>query len=91
MVQNLRLIPILQLKRRMTGPRIFNIIICKLDYRQKSYLVILLKVDKSSKVGFYSVVLLFDLIISLLMEGNRESSIKVKKIAKKELKLEVED
>ena len=44
---------------------IFNIIIYKLSYKKKSYLIILFKIDKELKVYLYYIILIFGLFISL--------------------------
>ena len=44
---------------------ILGIIRCKLSHWQKSYLVILFKVDKDLRVYFYYPILIFGLVVSL--------------------------
>ena len=43
----------------MVNIGIFNIIIDKLGYWEKSYLVILFKIDNNSKIYFFYAILLF--------------------------------
>lgn len=71
----------------MTDAYILNIIICKLGYWQEFYLIILLITNKYSKVGFHNAKLLFGLIISLRMEGNKELSLDSKEVAERKPKL----
>ena len=59
------MISTVKLKRRVANASIFSIILSKLYHRQKLYLVILLEVDKNSKVGFYCAVLSLDLAVHL--------------------------
>ena len=80
-VKNASVIFAIEPKRHMASVSIFGIIIGKFYYKKKFYLVILFEIDKSSKVGFYPIILPFDLTINLLIEGNRESLLNVKKIA----------
>lgn len=48
----------------MIFANIFNIIIGKFSYKQKFVSNILFKINKSLKVGLYSIILLFDLTIN---------------------------
>ena len=45
----------------MASTSIFDIIVDKYCYKKKPYPIILLKIDKSSKVDFYYTILLFNL------------------------------
>ena len=65
----------------MANVGILGIIVGKLRYRKKPYPIILLKVDKSSKISFHYTILPFGLTISLLVEGGRESPFDAEKIA----------
>lgn len=49
----------------MAGAYIFGIIINKLSYKQKSSLIILLKIEKSLKTSLYIAVLLLGLAFCL--------------------------
>ena len=49
----------------MANDSIFCIIISKLYHKKQIYLVILLKIDKNLKIGFYYTILPFDLTIYL--------------------------
>lgn len=49
----------------MIIPYIFEIVISKLDHWEESSLVILLVIDKISKVGFHDAFLFFSLAIRL--------------------------
>ena len=59
------MISTVKLKKYIAGVSIFGIIISKLCYRKKLYLVILFEINKDSKVSFYYTILSFDLIICL--------------------------
>lgn len=58
----------------------FHIVIYKFRYKQIFYLVILLVIDKSPKLGLYCIVLSFDLAICLKIEGDRELLFDTKEI-----------
>ena len=64
----------------MVNVYIFGIIIGKLYYEKKLYSIILLKVNKNLEVDFYYTILPFGLVIHLRVEGDKESSLDVKKI-----------
>ena len=49
----------------MFGAGILGVVIGKLRYGKKPCLIILLEVDKGSKVGFYHTILPFGLIFRL--------------------------
>ena len=70
LVRNARMIFTVELKRCMASGSIFGIIVSKLDHRKKLYLIILFKVDKSLKVGFYYFILPFSLAIYLKIEAS---------------------
>lgn len=55
----------IQLKRYMANAYIFDIVISKLDYKQEPSIVILLKVNKSSKIDLSSTILLLHLAVCL--------------------------
>ena len=57
----------------MTSASIFGVIVDKLSYRKKLCLVILFKVNKDPKIGFYHAVLSFGLAVRLWIEDNKES------------------
>lgn len=64
----------------MTSICISYIVIYKFHYKQMFYLVILLLIDKSPKLGLYYIVLSFDLAICLKIEGDRELLLDTKEI-----------
>ena len=66
------MISAVKLKRHVTGASILSIIIGKLCHRQKSYLVILFKVDKGPKLGFHRAILPLSLAVRLRMKDNGE-------------------
>ena len=55
----------IKLKKCITGISIFGIIVSKLCQIKKLCLVILLKIDKNSKVSFYHAILLSRLTVYL--------------------------
>ena len=65
----------------MAGASILGIIIGKLRHREKPCPIILLEVDKGSKVGFYHTILPFGLTIYLWMESGGKFLLDAKKIA----------
>ena len=69
-IRNAEIISLVKLKRYIANVDIFGIIISKFCHKKKLYLIILFKVDKSSKIGFHCGILLFNLIIYLKIEGN---------------------
>ena len=65
----------------MAGAVIFVIIVSKLRHGKKPCPIILLKVDKSSEVGFYYTILPFSLAVYLWVEGGEEFPLYAKEIA----------
>lgn len=51
---------------------IFSIISYKLSYEQRFYIVILLKINKNSKIYSYYTIWTFDLTINLKMQNNKK-------------------
>ena len=62
----------MEFKRCVTGAGIFGIVIDKLYHGKEPCPIILLKVDKGSKVGFYHIILPFGLHIRLGVENDRD-------------------
>ena len=50
------MISIVELKKHITSTGILSIVIGKLCYRKKPYLIILFKVDKDLEVDFYCAI-----------------------------------
>ena len=71
----------IELKTCVANISILGIIIGKLRHMQKSCPIILLKVDKDQKVGFYCTILSLSSAICLGVEGGRESLLDAKEIA----------
>ena len=71
----------IKLEKSVAGVGILGIVISKLCYRKKLCPIILLKVDKGSKVSFYYTILLFGLTVYLLVKGGKEFPLDAKKIA----------
>ena len=49
-------ISIIKLKKRIANVSIFCIIIGKLHYKKKMYLIILFEIDKNQKIDFYYTI-----------------------------------
>lgn len=75
----------IQLKKHVANICILCIVISKLDS------IILLKVDKSLKIHFYCIILMFDLAVSLKIEDGGELPLDFKKIIKQRPKLQDEE
>ena len=71
---------IVKFEKCMANANILGIIISKFCYKKKLCLIILLKVDKGSKIGFYCIILFLNLVICLQIEGSREFLLNIKKI-----------
>ena len=78
---------IIQLETYVTNISILSIIICKFHYLSNSSSVIMLKVDKGSKISFYNTILLFSLTVSLKVEYGRQPAFYITKVAMQKLKL----
>lgn len=72
----------------MTGAFIIGIIICKPSYWKEPIPIILLEVDKDSKVHFYHTIVTFGPAVSLKIEGGEESPLDSKEITKWQSKLQ---
>ena len=79
-IENVRIISIIELKKYVTNASIFGIIVNKLCYKKKLYLIILLKVNKNLEIGLYYIILSFNLAVHFWLKGNREVLLNVKKI-----------
>ena len=64
----------------MASAGVFDVVVGKLCHRKKPYPIILLKVDKSSEVGFYYTILPFGLPVRLRVESGGESLLDAKEI-----------
>ena len=64
------MISLIELEKYVTNTGILDIVVSKLYHRKKLYLVILFKIDKDSKIGFYYNILPFDLTICLLVKSD---------------------
>ena len=71
----------IELKKYVANVGIVGIAVGKFYYGKKLCPIILLKVDKGSKVGFYCIILLFGLTVHLWVEGSKEFPIDAKEIA----------
>ena len=75
------MISAIELKKYVAGTGIHGIVVCKLCYEKKLYLIILLKLNKDLEVSFYHVTLPFCLTVRLWVEGDKKSPLNVEKIA----------
>ena len=64
------MIAVVQLKRRMTSAGIFGIVVRKFSHWQQYCPVILLEIDKGSKIGLHGTVLLLGLAVSLRIKDS---------------------
>ena len=64
----------------MAGTGILGVIVGKLRYKKKPYLIILLEIDKGLEIGFHRTILPFRLAVYLRVEGGGESLLNAKKI-----------
>ena len=80
-MEDTRMIFAIELKKCVASTGIFGVIIGKLYYEKKPYLIILLKVDKNLEVSFYYAILLFGLIVYLWVKDNEKSLLDTKEIA----------
>ena len=60
----------IEFKKYVFNIYIFNIFINKFYYNKKSYLIILFKINKSSKIRFYNTILPFNLADYLKIKDN---------------------
>ena len=63
------LVSAVEFEKSVAGANILGIIIGKLCHGKKLCLIILLKVDKGSEIGFYFTILFLCLIVHLRLEG----------------------
>lgn len=67
----MKILVIVELEKHIVNAYILYNIICKFCHRHKLCLVILLLINKSSEISFYSTILFFDLAIYLRIEYYR--------------------
>ena len=70
----------IELKKYMANVGIFDVVVGKLCYEKKLCPIILLKVDKSSKVGFYCTILSLNLAVHLGIKSGGEFLLDAKEI-----------
>ena len=61
----------------------FVVIVNKLRYKKKCYLVVLFEINISSKILFYNIVLTFSLVINLKMKSREQIFNNVQTIAQR--------
>ena len=64
----------------MAGTDIFSVFIGEFRHEIKPCLIILLKLDKNSEIGFHCAILPFDLTVCLWVESGRKSLLYAKEI-----------
>ncbi len=69
-------------KRYMASTRIFYIIVGKFNYWEEPGLIILLVIDKSSKINFYHTILSLGFAINLMIKGNKKCLLDFQKVRK---------
>ena len=74
------MISAIKLKRFVAGAGIFGIVVSKFCYEKKPCPIILLKVDKNSKVDFHCTILPLNLAVRLWVKDGGESPLDVKEI-----------
>ena len=70
----------MKLEKYMSVMSIFGIIISKFHYKKKLYLIILFKINKSLKIGFYYIILSLNRAIYLKIKGSRQFLFDAKEI-----------
>ena len=75
------MIAAVQLKKYIVNTSIFDFVINKLSNLQELYLIILVKINKNSKLHFYNTILFFYLLISLRVKNNKKFLLNIKKVA----------
>ena len=75
------MIAAVQLKKYIVNTSIFDFVINKLSNLQELYLIILVKINKNSKLYFYNTILFFYLLISLRVKNNKKFLLNIKKVA----------
>ena len=65
LIENINIIFAVELEVHIANSSIFSIIIGKLRYKKKLCPIILLKVDKGSKIDFHYIILFLDLAVYL--------------------------
>ena len=66
----------------MLTTNIFQVFICKLSYKYKTYLVILLETNKNLGIHFYYTILTFNLLVGLWIKSNKILVLNFKNFAK---------
>lgn len=75
----------------MVNVCIFSIVISKLGYGQEPSSIILLKINKGSKISLYSAILLLRLAVDLQIKGGEKFLFNVKKIIKQRSEFQSEN
>ena len=65
------MISVIELEKYVASIGIFGVIVGKLRHGKKPCPIILLKVDKNSKIGFYCTILPIGLTVRLWIESGR--------------------
>ena len=66
----------------MADTGILGIVVCKLDYWQELYSIILLEINKSSEIGFYHTILTLGLSVYLRIKHSLELFLDAEEVIK---------
>ena len=75
------MISAIELEKCVANAGILSVVIGKFCHGKKPYPIILLEVNKGSKISFHYIILPFNLTVYLWIKGGGESLLDVKKIA----------
>lgn len=78
--RNAGMIVVVELKIHVVSTYIFSIVICQFSYGLDSYLVVLLSINKSTKISFYCTVLSFGLTVCLWTKCSRKFLLNAKEV-----------
>ncbi len=81
LIENIKVVAKVELKKRMANTCIFSIIVGKLSHQKEISLIVLFLIDEGFEVGLYSTILSFSLAINFKVDSNSEPLLDSKKIA----------
>lgn len=79
---NIRGKAVVWFRRDIANDYVIDIVICKLRYDNKFFLIILLPIDKNIEVYLYYIILSFGLIIKLEKKDCEKFSLYIKEVVK---------
>lgn len=77
----MKLPAIVKLKKYIASTYIFSIVICKFCHGQEPCPVVLLSINKNTKINLYCAILLHGLAVRLQIEYSGDLLLNVKKVA----------